>query len=999
MARKRAAKPANPPPLAPSPRNQETQIEALATFLNTASPLPEPIQSTGSSATMPTPRYEGLPQGTYGLRSKEDRVGSRILVDRLHNSEQDMETLLRELEGEEERLWKRIGVNSKEILLATAAGSYGPNSKARMLLRELEREKGFEKHHNQFRDSQVLNDLKESIGALTGHASNDELSKLHAKLQTITDQMKATPLHTKVLLNHPDGSPNENAFEQEAAIQKMMQEISDLKTNVKVWENTVNKAKEPANDAQQPVKGQQAVNDAKEPTKEKSDEGNLMQAERKQSAINRCMQRFNIDEATAKQRLLRVHQNRLLEARIMAEGTKVAIPKTEPLRIRSGQSYESMSVPPIDTQGRELTANANHSSPQVRHATTDAISAPAEPDVKTELGVKIEKEQPGTQDLGTAGGENMMAVDTAPLPTAKPVMYADVSHPESNMDLWIAFWGGDNGAWGPLRKYLMGFSEPTRDDVWETHMDWLIRAICDPAAPGRLVPSTWGGTTGRQLDKFSTTLDSVKLFKKLEALQTPIQRLNGGGIIPGDRVRSVPILDAQEHTKHEGDQKRVLAEKAESQRLRLINLEDREKEHQETKEKLKLHVRHFMQREEMLRNREQQLRKREAQLKKPDHQSMDCKMQREEIERLLKLREEHLHKREKQRLEVDGLLQKLEEQLQEHESRLAEREHSLHNREAEWEKHQEQRQEIEKLLQQREEQLQKRDEQLQTREGLVQTREDQSLNREGQLQGREDLLHRRERAAEDRLTSANEQVTKMQEEIEKGEAKLAQLTNACEKAMREISVEEMDLAKRTHALKNREEAVASREECVEQLRMSVYGQLKVLRAGPSKPCTSWAGSTTGDWPPSVLELATQVKVFEWDQNETQLADLKKMAVEVEQEAKKVIFGGEIKLADCKKIAAALGVDDNKDVAVFTEGEENVAATEQWNGWDEDFSTATSTENGKPVNWNTFEAKKFPASTPVKDCSGKWGCGCATCRERDEIGRPTSPLLKVMPTGG
>lgn len=636
---------------------------------------------------MPTLRYEGLPQGIDGLRSKVDRVGNRNLVDRLHNFEQDMETLLREIEGEEERLRKRIGVNLKESPLVTAAMGYGPNSKARMLLRELHREKGFEKHHNQFRDSQVLNDLNESIGALAGHISNDELSKLNAKLQSITEQMKATPLHTKVLLIHPDGSPNENAFEREAAVQKMLQEISDLKTNIKLWENTVNKVKEPANDAQQPVEGQQPVNDAKEPTTGKSDERNLMQVERRQSAINRCMQRFNIDEATAKQRLLRVHQNRLVEARIMAEGTEVAVPKTEPLRIRSGQSYESMSAPPMDAQGRELTANANHSSPQVRDATTDAISAPAEPDVKTELGV-TEKEQSATQDPGTAGGENMMTVDTAPLPTAKPVMYADVSHPESNMDLWIALWGGNKDAWVPLRKYLMEFSQPTRDDAWETHMDWLTRAKCDPAAPGRLDPSTGGGTTVRQLAQFSTTLDSVKLFTKLEA----IQRLNGGGIIPRDRICPDPILDAQEDTEDEDDQPRVLAEKAELQRLRLIELEDREKEHQKTKEKLELHERYFMQREETLRNREQQLRKREEQLKKPGHQSQECKMQQKEIERLLKLREEHLHKRETQRLEVDGLLQKLEEQLLERELLLVDRERSLHNREAESEQHQEQRQ-------------------------------------------------------------------------------------------------------------------------------------------------------------------------------------------------------------------------------------------------------------------------------------------------------------------
>ncbi|KFY82840.1 hypothetical protein V498_08436, partial [Pseudogymnoascus sp. VKM F-4517 (FW-2822)] len=117
MARKRHAKPASPPSAAPIPQNQENQIEALATFLDTGSPLHEPIQSTGSQTEMPTFGTQGLPQDAYNPRSKEDRVRGRILIDRSQNSGQyiDVGLVLRGLKDEQERLEKEINTTAVEF--------------------------------------------------------------------------------------------------------------------------------------------------------------------------------------------------------------------------------------------------------------------------------------------------------------------------------------------------------------------------------------------------------------------------------------------------------------------------------------------------------------------------------------------------------------------------------------------------------------------------------------------------------------------------------------------------------------------------------------------------------------------------------------------------------------------------------------------------------------------------------------------------------------------
>ncbi|KFY53028.1 hypothetical protein V496_07976 [Pseudogymnoascus sp. VKM F-4515 (FW-2607)] len=1055
MARKRHAKPASPPSAAPIPQNQENQIEALATFLDTGSPLHEPIQSTGSQTEMPTFGTQGLPQDAYNPRSKEDHVRSRILIDRSQNSGQyiDVGMVLRGLKDEQECLEKEINTTAVEF--------YDYLDKSRKLVSEAEQSKGFEEHKSQSRDSQVLHDLKESIGTLTGHISNDERNKLHARLQIITEQMKATPLNTKILLSHPDGSPNEQAFEQEAAVQKMLLGISDLEANIKLWAYTVNKAKEPAKEGKE----------AKEPASDMSGKRNKTDAERKQSAIKGYMQKFNIDEETAKQRWPRVYHTRLLEARIMAQtsdevegGTEDPITKIEPLRIRSRQSYESTAIPPMDTQGRELTANAN---PQARDATTDAISAP-KPDLKTKSEAKTEIEQPVIQGLVTARGENMMAADGAPLPTAEAFMYADVTHPEEIVTLWIAFWGNDKRVWGTLHEYVMKFPVSTRDDVWESHMDWLARGKYEPLVQGGWVHKA----TAKRVDKIASRLteelpiqpcldyymppfDSIQLItklkalqgpsgeielmKKFEALQRPIQDLNdGGNTNPGDYDQWIPIKNTLGQIWSETNEKRALGEE-QLQGLQFVKLEDREIQQQKIEGELK-------EQEGLLKTREKRLQKlreqppksadkwletelqrieageiwrmrqriwstREAlkksregtfvndkksskkhgeQLQKPYHQSPECTMQQQEIERLLKLREEHLHRREKQQLEVDGLLQRLKEQLQERESRLAEREARVHDREVEWEKHQEQRQEIERMLQQRDVQLQKRDDQ-------VQTREEQSLKRAEQLLFREGELRNRLRVAEVGITLANQQAAKVQREIEKEKAMLAVLSNGQEDVKRVTKPQDIDLSNRTYGVNNREAAVSSHDKCLEQPMMNVHDLLKILNARPAKPCKIWARSATEDWP-SVLELAVRARMFaetrglDWGQNEIQLAALKKMAAAVEERAKKIIFSGQVKVADLEKPAADKTADDTEDATVFTDPY-SFFASKQWLGSEWNSPAATSTEDIKPAPWDTFEAEKLPASTPINVCSGKWGCGCTLCRERDEIWKLHMPSSK------
>ncbi|KFY79597.1 hypothetical protein V499_01414 [Pseudogymnoascus sp. VKM F-103] len=919
MVRKRIAKPAIPPPVAPSP-NQDPQIEALATFLDTDSPLREPIQATGPPATMPTFVHQGLPQDVYNVRSKEERGESRDLVYRFQNTQQDMKTFLRELQEEEERLRKRID-----------------SKKAPVPVSKFEQAEGFESHHDRFHETQVLDDLKGRIGALTGHISNDDLSKLHAKLQSITEQMKVTPLNTKVFLTHPDGSPNKNAFEEEAAVQKMLQEIRDLQTNVLLRAKTVHKAKEPAKDAREPAE------EAKEPVREKSDE--------------------------------------------VEWDTEDAIPKTEPLRIRSGQSYESISMAPMDTQGPNLTANTNHSSPHTRDATTDAISV-SEPDVKSELEVESERQQLAIQDFGTTGRENMVDAVPVPLPAANPVMYSDVSHSGKNIALWVAFWSGDKSTWDPLHEYLIGFPKSARDGVWEEQMSWLRKGTSDPALPDVWVPKPLDGaarSTVRQINKFDLSLrskvidkqnmktadDSVQLLTKPEALQKQ------------QRPRSF-ARDFHDSTRHERQlaqldvvQREDQLQKRSGHLLELgSSLLRREMQQHETDVALNRREKEQRELAELLQKREQNLKNSELEWEK--HQN-----QRQETEGLLKQREEHLHKREKQRQEIDGLLQKLENKLQERELQLAEREHSVQTREVEWEKYQEQRQEIERLLQQREEQLQRREDQLQTRESLLQTREDQSLKREDNQLTRETLLQRHEGDMEARITITKQEATELQEKLE-------QLTNAREELKRDTAKQNYDIGTRIQLVGKREVAVASREKCLEQLRMSLHNQYKVLMDEPEKAFADRGGSSTGDWP-SVLELAVQVKMYveakvlHWNQNETQLADLNKMAVEIEEEAKRVIFGGrEIKLSDVKKVTAVLTANDERDAVVRIEAKNKFTGIQEWNGWHGNTSAATSTKDDESTAWSMFKTEEPLPSTLVDDCSGKWGCACTSCRERDNI---------------
>lgn len=275
------------------------------------------------------------------------------------------------------------------------------------------------------------------------------------------------------------------------------------------------------------------------------------------------------------------------------------------------------------------------------------------------------------------------------------------------------------------------------------------------------------------------------------------------------------------------------------------------------------------------------------------------------------------------------------------------------------------------------------------------------MKREDHLQFRETLLQRRESDMEARTALADQQDTKIQ-------AESAQLFSERQDMERNIAKQNWDIGDRTHSAGKREAAVASREKCLEQLRMSVHEQLNVSMDEPDKPCTSWGGSSKGDWS-SVLELAVQVKmfvedkVFELNNNEFRLADLNRMSLEVEEKAKKVIFGGgEITLGDIDKIAAALRADDKRDSRNIVDAMNIFTYANDQRERHRGIPAATSTEDVKPATWNTseaekpgntFEAKKFPASTPVKDCSGKWGCGCTTCRERDEIWKAHKPTFK------
>ncbi|OBT79603.1 hypothetical protein VF21_01321 [Pseudogymnoascus sp. 05NY08] len=969
MVRKRIAKPADPPPFAPTP-NQDAQIEALVTFLDTGSPLREPIQATGPPESIQTSGYQGLPQGGYNMRSKEGRGGSQRLAYRIQNSEHDMKTFLRALDEEgEESFWKRID-----------------SKKAPTLLSKFEQAEGFEKHHDQFRDSQVLNDLKGRIGALTGHISNDERSKLHAKLQSITEQMKATPLNTKVFLNHPDGSPNENAFEEEATVQKLLQEISDLQTNILLLANTVNKGKEPANDAQDPAK------EAKEPVREKSDE--------------------------------------------VEWDTENAIPKTKPLRIRSGQSYESISMPPMDTQGPELTANTNHSSSRTRDAATDAMLAP-KPNMKTELEVKTEGEQPAIQDFGTTGDENIVASDWAHLPTTKPVMYSDVSHSEKNIDLWVAFWNGDKSAWDPLHEYLIGFSKSTRDDLWEEQMRWLREGISDPALSDVWVPKPLGEatrTTARQIDKFDLPLrkkqfdkqnmkmavDSEQLFKKLEVLQKPSQLWSNvelkrqlvqyNDLRRKDQIQkrwdrmhelgsSMIDLEVQRHEaevalKRREEQLQKSAEKSPESKIQPQDTEDllkqreellekRLKEQQETsklvqKRQENLHERETRQRElaGLLNKLEKKLQQREDDMKNREVEWEKHQKQRQEIEGLLTLREEHLNTRENQRQEIDRLLQKLEEKLQERELQLAEREQNVHNREVEWEKHKEQQREMEALMEQRDEQLQKRDEQLQTREY-------QALQRDDQLLSRERLLQRRE---------VNTGSSKLNDD------QLAALQKTVDEVM-EVRALKINLSKRIRAIEGREMDASFVEEWVDALRKilekrrgaeHVEVNVELGASGSPITMTNWLAML------GIVEMSVKHGKVTWLNRHPKFWDFRDAVDYIEKDGEVSFEGGGVKRPQYKKSAIDASKDKEEIVAAF---KQKAVVSRQWKEWGDDNTVAAaSKEDDKPTSQGIFNTEKPPTSTLVDGCSGKWGCVCKTCRDRDEIWNVHKPSSNKNGTG-
>ncbi|OBT84954.1 hypothetical protein VE02_06612 [Pseudogymnoascus sp. 03VT05] len=944
MVRKRVVKPADPPPFAPTP-NQDAQIEALATFLDTDSPLREPIQATGPPESIQISGYQNLPQGGYNMRSMEGRGGSRHQAYRITNYEQDMRLFLREPEEEEEgHFWKRT--NPK---------------KAPMLLSKFEKAEGFERHNNQSRDSQVLHGLKESIGALTGHVSTDDQSKLHTKLQRVTEQMKATPLNTKVFLTHPDGSPNEEAFEQEAAVQKILQEISDLETNVKFWANMVNKAAEElATDAPEPTKK------GKEPVREKSDE--------------------------------------------VEWDTKDAIPKTEPLKIRSGQSYESISMPPMNMQGPELTANTHHSSPYTRDATTDAISVP-------ELEVKTERGQPAIQHFGTTGGGNMIAADPAPLHTTKPVMYSDVSHSEKNIDLWVAFWNGDKSAWDPLHEYLIGFPKSTRDDLWEEQMRWLRDGISDPALSDVWVPKPLGEatrTTARQIDKFDlplrkkqfdkqnmkTAVDSEQLFKKLEVLQKPSQLWSnveherqllqhnvlqredqiqkkrwdqmhdfGSSMLDLEMQRheaEVALKRREEQLQKREEQLQKPAEKSSECKIRpqdneyLLKqseelLEKGMKEQHESfklvqKRQDNLHEREKGQRElaGLLNKLEKKIQKRESDVKNREVELEKHQKQRQEAEGLLKLREETLHKHEQQRQEVDGLSQKLEEKLQEREHQLAERENSVHNREVEWEKHQEQRQEIGRLLKQREEQLQKRDEQLQTREYQALQRDNQVLSRERLLQGRE----------------VNAGSAKL------NEAQLAALQKTADEVM-EVRALKINLSKRIRAIEGREMEASYAEEWVDALR-KILENTREARHGEVNVDLGTSGSpiTKANWLAmlGIVEMSVKYDNVTWLKRRTQFWDFRQAVDYIQKDADDALIEGRgVKGPQPKNSAIDVSKDKGEIVAAF---KQKAVASRQWKEWgDDNTPAAASKEDDRPTSQGIFNTEKPPTSTLVDGCSG------------------------------
>ncbi|KFY08132.1 hypothetical protein V492_06507 [Pseudogymnoascus sp. VKM F-4246] len=939
MTRKRTERTAKLGILPPvdSTSNGEIQIESLATFLDTSSPVHEPIQPPSFSAPMSTSNDGNLPQSPGNMRSEEDRVRSQVLINRFQSTGRDPAILLREHQGEETALEERMTARMRAL-----------EARTRMRLDGAQKPSIFGKQSSS--EPPLLDDLKQKIESLAGHISMDEHSKLQTKLQEITEQIKVTALDTKIFLNHPDGSPNENAFEQEAAVQKMLLDISDLEMNIKLCAG---------------------VNNPK--ASEKTDEP--------------MEQRENVDDA---------------------------IPKTEPLKIRSGQSYDAISMPPMDTQIRELAANAIHSLPRAGNAIADSISVP-------QLDVKADNKQQAIQDVGMAGGENSVTAKTAPLPIAKKLMYADISHPKEILELWITFWNGDKSVRGTLSEYLTHFPQSIRDETWDTHMNWLYGR-----APGsRWTPNTRGDTTAKQADKagppqtqepvvkpgMDMSLDSQQRFiKKLEELGGPVQgqEINTSGVRLGDRLRRDPIRNTWENVRPEGDDERVYAGGAESSKARFVRLVDDETQQQnlelettprpnaqrtkrilwrlsKLQERLELEQHKSdgimgmrsatlttKEMKEALEPLEDDLNKVEKQIQEAD-KSLESKMQHQETEALLNQRENYLHKLEKQQIAIDEL-------------RFL-RERDIVRRENDWEKHKEEQLDIDWSLDRRDERSQKRDNQLFARESMLHDHEDRFLRREDQLLFRERQVDRRERRAEARITALDKQAADLQAQIRDGLTKLGKLSNSRGLVRRDIAAQGAELDERALAIDSREAAVASREKLAEQ-RMDQKNRVPTgdwtYMPGPAVK----TGATVGNWP-RALELAVKTRVFiegqeelwQYGPDQTKMEYLKKVALEVEEEAKKVISNGPVKGGDFEGGSTAVKASEKKISPAPMQAKKAFVPREGWNGWDENVPAATSKEDAKPTtSWTTFGAKKPHYSSPSDDCTNERGCPCDSCAE-------------------
>lgn len=100
--------------------------------------------------------------------------------------------------------------------------------------------------------------------------------------------------------------------------------------------------------------------------------------------------------------------------------------------------------------------------------------------------------------------------------------------------------------------------------------------------------------------------------------------------------------------------------------------------------------------------------------------------------------------------------------------------------------------------------------------------------------------------------------------------------------------------------------------------------------------------------------------------------------------------------DAEKSVSAISVDD-KDSPVLTEVKETLPTANQWHGWSEDIPVTTPLDI-KSASEKKLEDEKLPVSTPVKGCTGKWGCGCTTCLEREDLWNAHMPSFKKNTAG-